>query len=157
MPRWWPWRSTRWLAIVALVLLPLVWVAPSVFGDRRFVPWDLAEYPPTSLSLPAEEVAAIGRRANHDVTEVPVWFLPEMEFARDELLAGRWPAWNPHARSGTVLHAHGLIGILYPPNWLAMFAAGDVPSSSALTQQRLGWKPTNIGLIADISRPGYFS
>lgn len=40
--------------------------------------------------------------------------------------------------------------------WLAMFAAGDAPSSSALTQQRLGWKPTGIGLIADISRPGYF-
>ncbi|MFT3723464.1 MAG: SDR family oxidoreductase [Hyphomonadaceae bacterium] len=40
--------------------------------------------------------------------------------------------------------------------WLAMFAAGDVPSSSALTQERLGWRPTNIGLIADISRPGYF-
>jgi len=40
--------------------------------------------------------------------------------------------------------------------WLAMFAAGDAPSSSALTQQRLGWKPTQIGLIADISRPGYF-
>jgi nucleoside-diphosphate-sugar epimerase len=40
--------------------------------------------------------------------------------------------------------------------WLALFASGDVPSSSALTQQRLGWKPTNIGLIADISKPGYF-
>jgi len=114
---------SRWLAIVALALLPLVWVWPSVFGDRRFVPWDLAEFPPASLSLPADEVAAIGRRGNHDVTEVPIWFLPEMEFARDELLAGRWPAWNPHARGGTVLHAHGLIGILYPPNWVAMFAA----------------------------------
>jgi nucleoside-diphosphate-sugar epimerase len=40
--------------------------------------------------------------------------------------------------------------------WLTMFAASDSPSSSALTQQRLGWKPTQIGLIADISRPGYF-
>ncbi len=40
--------------------------------------------------------------------------------------------------------------------WLALFAASDAPSSSALTQQRLGWKPTHIGLIADISRPGYF-
>lgn len=40
--------------------------------------------------------------------------------------------------------------------WLALFASGDAPSSSALTQQRLGWKPTAIGLIADISRPGYF-
>jgi len=28
--------------------------------------------------------------------------------------------------------------------------------TSALTQQRLGRKPTGLGLIADISRPGYF-
>jgi len=25
-----------------------------------------------------------------------------------------------------------------------------------LTQQRLGWTPTGIGLIADIGQPGYF-
>jgi nucleoside-diphosphate-sugar epimerase len=39
---------------------------------------------------------------------------------------------------------------------MAMFALLDCPSSSALTQQWLGWKPTEIGMIADISRPGYF-
>jgi nucleoside-diphosphate-sugar epimerase len=39
---------------------------------------------------------------------------------------------------------------------LAMFAGLDMPASSALTQQRLGWTPTGIGLIADIGQPGYF-
>jgi len=39
---------------------------------------------------------------------------------------------------------------------MAMFAGMDGTASSALTQQWLGWKPTQIGLIADISRPGYF-
>jgi len=39
---------------------------------------------------------------------------------------------------------------------LAMFAGLDMPASSALTQQRLGWTPTGIGLIADIGRPDYF-
>jgi nucleoside-diphosphate-sugar epimerase len=39
---------------------------------------------------------------------------------------------------------------------VAMFAGMDGAASSALTQQWLGWKPTQIGLIADISRPGYF-
>ena len=43
---------------------------------------------------------------------------------------------------------------LYGP--LAMFAGLDMPASSALTQQRLGWTPTGIGLIADIGQPGYF-
>jgi nucleoside-diphosphate-sugar epimerase len=39
---------------------------------------------------------------------------------------------------------------------LAMFAGLDMPASSSLTQQRLGWKPKEIGLIADIGQPGYF-
>ena len=39
---------------------------------------------------------------------------------------------------------------------LAMFVGLDMPASSALTQQRLGWTPTGIGLIADIGQPGYF-
>jgi nucleoside-diphosphate-sugar epimerase len=39
---------------------------------------------------------------------------------------------------------------------MAMFAGMDGAASSALTQQWLGWKPTQIGLIADISRPNYF-
>jgi nucleoside-diphosphate-sugar epimerase len=40
--------------------------------------------------------------------------------------------------------------------WLAMFAMVDAPASSALTQQRLGWKPREAGLLADIGQPGYF-
>jgi nucleoside-diphosphate-sugar epimerase len=39
---------------------------------------------------------------------------------------------------------------------MAMFAGMDGAASSALTQQWLGWKPSQIGMIADISRPGYF-
>jgi nucleoside-diphosphate-sugar epimerase len=46
-------------------------------------------------------------------------------------------------------------GDYYGP--LAMFAGLDMPASSTLTQQRLGWKPTQIGLIADIGRPNYFA
>jgi nucleoside-diphosphate-sugar epimerase len=46
-------------------------------------------------------------------------------------------------------------GDYYGP--LAMFAGLDMPASSALTQQWLGWKPKEIGLIADIGQPGYFS
>jgi hypothetical protein len=34
---------------------------------------------------------------------------------------------------------------------LAMFAGFDMPASSALTQQRLGWRPTGPGLIADLN------
>ena len=40
--------------------------------------------------------------------------------------------------------------------WLAMFAGFDMPASSAQTQQRLGWRPTGPGLIADLERMRYF-
>ncbi len=40
--------------------------------------------------------------------------------------------------------------------WFARFVAIDNPSSSALTRQWLGWRPTQPGLIADLDRPPYF-
>ena len=39
--------------------------------------------------------------------------------------------------------------------WLARFAAHDMPSSSALTQQKLNWKPTGPGLITDLDGMDY--
>jgi len=36
--------------------------------------------------------------------------------------------------------------------WLAMFAGFDMPASSAQTRQRLDWKPTGPGLIADLEQ-----
>lgn len=40
--------------------------------------------------------------------------------------------------------------------WLAMFAGYDMPASSALTRQRLGWRPVGPGLIADLEQMRYF-
>ena len=39
--------------------------------------------------------------------------------------------------------------------WLAMFAGLDMPASSALTRERLGWGPTGPGLIADLEQMRY--
>jgi nucleoside-diphosphate-sugar epimerase len=39
--------------------------------------------------------------------------------------------------------------------WLAVFAGFDMPASSLLTQQRLGWRPTGRGLIADLGEMTY--
>ena len=35
--------------------------------------------------------------------------------------------------------------------WLGMFVSADIPASSALTQERLGWSPTGPGLIEDLN------
>jgi nucleoside-diphosphate-sugar epimerase len=39
--------------------------------------------------------------------------------------------------------------------WLARFAEHDMPSSSAVTQEKLNWKPTGPGLIADLDGMDY--
>jgi nucleoside-diphosphate-sugar epimerase len=40
--------------------------------------------------------------------------------------------------------------------WFAHFAALDCPASSKLTQERLGWRPTQLTLIEDLERGTYF-
>jgi nucleoside-diphosphate-sugar epimerase len=39
--------------------------------------------------------------------------------------------------------------------WLALFAGHDMPSSSAITQKKLNWKPTGPSLIADLDGMDY--
>ena len=39
--------------------------------------------------------------------------------------------------------------------WLSRFAGHDMPSSSAITQEKLNWKPTGPGLIADLDGMDY--
>jgi nucleoside-diphosphate-sugar epimerase len=41
--------------------------------------------------------------------------------------------------------------------WLGMFVGRDLTGSSVQTQQRLGWRPTGPGLIADLDGAQYFA
>jgi len=40
--------------------------------------------------------------------------------------------------------------------WIALFFGMDGPASRALTQERLGWRPVQPGLIADLNAEHYF-
>src|ERR1700733_868396 len=40
--------------------------------------------------------------------------------------------------------------------WMGAFFGVDAPASSVLTQERLGWNPVHIGLIADLDQGHYF-
>jgi nucleoside-diphosphate-sugar epimerase len=42
-------------------------------------------------------------------------------------------------------------------SWLGGLYALDTPASSKLTQQRFGWKPERVGLIADLEHGTYFA
>lgn len=41
--------------------------------------------------------------------------------------------------------------------WMALFFGMDLAASSALTRERLGWHPTEPGLLADIDQDAYFT
>lgn len=41
--------------------------------------------------------------------------------------------------------------------WLGAFAPVDNPASSALTQERLGWRPVQPGILADLDQGHYFT
>jgi nucleoside-diphosphate-sugar epimerase len=41
--------------------------------------------------------------------------------------------------------------------WLAELVGFDIPASSALTQERLGWHPTGPGIISDLEKMNYFA
>jgi hypothetical protein len=40
--------------------------------------------------------------------------------------------------------------------WIGRFFGLDAPASSAVTQELLGWKPVQPGLIADLDAGSYF-
>ena len=40
--------------------------------------------------------------------------------------------------------------------WLADFVAADIPASSALTREQMGWEPTHPSLLADLDAGHYF-
>jgi hypothetical protein len=40
---------------------------------------------------------------------------------------------------------------------MARFWGLDLPASSALTRERMGWTPTHVGLIDDLEEGHYFN
>ncbi len=40
--------------------------------------------------------------------------------------------------------------------WLSAFLGLDLPASSSLTRDLLGWEPTHPGLLADLDKGHYF-
>lgn len=111
--------------------MPLVLLWPSLVGDRTFVPWDIAQFPPAATLMDESEFRAATERQNMVITETPVMFIPELRFLKSEFDRGCIPHWNPYSRSGTVAWSSSIIGMWYPPNWIK-FVGGDPQDDLAL-------------------------
>ncbi len=112
-------RTRDLLAVLLLLLLPLVLLAECVFGDKHYMPFDRAEFPPVATKLTTEQVQALQVGANYDATEPPIWFDPEMRLIRRGLAEGVYPHWNPYVRGGAPLVANGHLGLFNPLHWPA--------------------------------------
>src|SRR5688572_22956381 len=110
-------HRTHLVALLCLVLAPLILLGPCLWGDRQYLAWDAAQFPPKSLELTPEEYHQVTKVQNTDITELHGTFLPELNFIRQELAEGRMPHWNPYDRSGLPVWASSLIGFLDPFNW----------------------------------------
>lgn len=55
--------------------------------------------------------------------DVFLYFYPYKAYAANSLLAGRFPLWNPHIFMGVPFLANSQAGLLYPLNWLFLWAS----------------------------------
>lgn len=121
----------RWWLLVFL-LLPAGLLGECLFG-KRYLPYDLAEFPPIATSLTLEQQQALRATANYDATEAPIWFAIEIQLAREALARGQLPHWNPYVRNGAPQLAHGHLGFLDPLHWPALLFPDPADGLLAVT------------------------
>ncbi len=109
-----PRRKKDLLAFLLLLLLPAALLGESLFTGDRYLPYDIAEFPPAAQQLSAAELAAVRSTANYDATEAPIWFAIEMQLAREALQQRQLPHWNHYVRNGAPMLAHGHTGFMNP-------------------------------------------
>ncbi|MFQ5503481.1 MAG: hypothetical protein ACE5F1_01635 [Planctomycetota bacterium] len=105
-------------ALLVLILLPTLLLWNALFLGEDYVPFDLTTFPPHSVALDPAELAQRHVGANYDVTEKSTICSPEYRLAREEIVEGRFPHWNPYVRAGAPLLANALDGFFYPTHWL---------------------------------------
>lgn len=113
--------ATPDLLIAALLLIiPLLLFLPQTLGGRTLVPTENLYLWEPYASL--RDDLGVGRPQNVLVSDLILENYVWKTFARDELLQGRLPLWQPYILSGTPFLAAGQSSALYPLNllWLLM-------------------------------------
>ncbi|GEM_PF-1872473 len=119
-----PWRRPSFQRMgiaLLLLLLPTALLFRPLFLGEDYVPFDLTTFAPWSISLTPEELAARRKGGNYDITEKTLLCSPEYLLAREEILDGRFPHWDPYVRTGSPLFANALDGFAYPGHWPFFF------------------------------------
>jgi len=106
-----------WACAAVLVLLPALFLAPSLFGGRVLLPADLM-----LLSSPWRDAGRVAypefRYAHNGMFDPLCQHYPWKTYYSRSFRAGRIPLWNPYEFGGQPFAATGQPAVFYPPNLL---------------------------------------
>lgn len=115
----------RWGPLLAVVLLPLVYLGGILASGRAIGPWDqirqMAPWSEEAPSQPWDVLQADGA----------LQFYAWRQLVFESWSRGEVPAWNPYQLGGTPLLANSQSGALYPPHILVGIAR--IPTEIAVT------------------------
>ncbi len=136
-------------AALAVVLVLLFWRA--LFQDRVLAPSDTIF---TTAFFADVAPAGFSRPTNPLLFDQAYQFAPWRRFARESLLAGHLPLWNPHSLAGTPFIATQQTAVFYPINllllavpfertfvWSALLRLWTAGMLSFLLARRVGLSP----------------
>lgn len=115
-------RALRWRrslpALLALVLLPALLLAPGLFGDRSLAGLHTDSLSPWRSELSPEQLDAVREGGLGLAADKPLAFEPALAESLRRLGDGEAPLWNPNNLLGVPLLAQGFPSALHPSSWL---------------------------------------
>lgn len=138
-------RARAGLGWLALVVVPLVWIGPSLRPGFRFLPQLPVQYEPLASERPADAERA-RRDANWVASDRIFPLLATERAVAERVRAGQLPTWDPLAGTGAPLAATSLSGTWYPPRWLGWWI-GPARAGAYLALFRLIAAGTGLWLL----------
>lgn len=105
------------LCVAALLIITLAVYGPALFGGRVLLPADIVPLM-RPWSATARERFPDFRFAQNQMHGPIFEYYSWRHYARERILAGEVPLWNPYELGGNVLLANSQSAALYPPNIL---------------------------------------
>jgi hypothetical protein len=105
------------LCVAVLLVITLAVYAPALFGGRVLLPADIVPLM-RPWSATARERFPDFRFAQNQMHGPIFEYYSWRHYARERILAGEAPLWNPYELGGNVLLANSQSAVLYPPNIL---------------------------------------
>ncbi len=137
--------------VLALLVIPLLLIAPSMRPGMRLLPGLPVASAPLAFEHPALAQDAI-EGSNYSTADRLFPVLTDQIEARRQAQTGTIPTWDPHLGAGLPLFAGTIAAIAYPPNWLALVLP---PAIAAAPLALLSLFLAGLGMALFLRRRGH--